>query len=242
MLEINSINSLNTNKDTFIKGTLYIVATPIGNMGDITIRALETLKTVDLILSEDTRETTKLLNHYQIEKSQISYRDQNHTRVYERILEMLKTGGNIALVSDSGTPLISDPGFKLVSELIKDGIKIESIPGPSAVIGSLIVSGLPTDKFVFIGFLPKKPNQQNIILKEYGNLDATLVIYESPFRVIKLLEQLKVSLGNRKICIVKDLTKMHESLIYGEIDTILTRQKEIKPKGEYILLVAKKDF
>lgn len=225
-----------------VTGILYIVATPIGNMGDITIRAIETLKTVDLILSEDTRETTKLLNHYQIEKSQISYRDQNHTRVYERILEMLKNGGKVALVSDSGTPLISDPGFKLVSELIKDGIKIESIPGPSAVIGSLTVSGLPTDKFVFIGFLPKKPNQQDTLLKEYGNLEATLIIYESPFRVVKLLEQIKTSLGNRKVCIVKDLTKMHESLIYGEIDTILTRQKEIKPKGEYIILVAKKDF
>jgi 16S rRNA (cytidine1402-2'-O)-methyltransferase len=224
------------------KGKLYVVATPIGNMGDITIRALETLKNVDLILSEDTRETTKLLQHYEIQKSQISYRDQNHIRVFSNILETLESGKNIALVSDSGTPLISDPGFKLVQDLIAKGIKIESIPGPSAVIGALTVSGLPTDKFTFIGFLPKKSGQQDKLLKEYGALESTLVIYESPYRVVKLLEQLKTSLGNRKVCIVKDLTKLYENLIYGEIDAILTDRTSIKPKGEYIILVAKKDF
>jgi len=224
------------------KGKLYVVATPIGNMGDITIRALETLKSVDLILSEDTRETTKLLQHYEIQKSQISYRDQNHIRVFSNILETLESGKDIALVSDSGTPLISDPGFKLVQDLIAKGIKIESIPGPSAVIGALTVSGLPTDKFTFIGFLPKKSGQQDKLLKEYGALESTLVIYESPYRVVKLLEQLKTSLGNRKVCIVKDLTKLYENLIYGEIDAILTDRTSIKPKGEYIILVAKKDF
>jgi len=223
-------------------GKLYIVATPIGNMADITIRALDTLKSVDLIISEDTRETSKLLNHYQIEKSQISYRDQNHNRVYSTILETLQSGKSIALVSDSGTPLISDPGYKLVNELIKEGIKIDAIPGPSAVIGSLVVSGLPTDKFTFIGFMPKKPGQQDKMLQEYGALDSTLIIYESPYRVVKLLEQIKTSLGNRKICVVKDLTKMYENLIYGEINDILERSKDIKEKGEYIVLVAKKDF
>lgn len=223
-------------------GKLYIVATPIGNMADITIRALDILKTVDLIISEDTRETSKLLKHYQIEKSQISYRDQNHTRVYDNILELLKSGRNIALVSDSGTPLISDPGYKLVSELIKEGIKIDAIPGASAVISSLVVSGLPTDKFTFIGFMPKKSGQQDKILTEYGALESTLIIYESPYRVIKLLEQIKTTLGNRKVCVVKDITKMYENLIYGEIEDILSRSKDIKEKGEYIVLVAKKDF
>lgn len=224
------------------QGKLYIVSTPIGNMGDITIRALDVLKNVDLILSEDTRETTKLLQHYGIEKSQISYRDQNHIRVFNTILEDLKSGKNIALVSDSGTPLISDPGFKLVQELVENGIKIDSIPGPSAVIGALTVSGLPTDKFTFLGFLPKKTGQQEKLLKEYGTTESTLVIYESPFRVVKLLEQIQRVLGNRKICVVKDLTKMYESLIYGEINDILTNRTNIKPKGEYIVLVAKENF
>jgi len=224
------------------EGKLYIVSTPIGNMGDITIRALDILKSVDLILSEDTRETSKLLQHYNIENSQISYRDQNHIRVFNNILETLESGKNIALVSDSGTPLISDPGFKLVQELIEKGIKVESIPGPSAVIGALTVSGLPTDKFTFLGFLPKKAGQQEKILKEYGNTESTLVIYESPYRVVKLLEQIQSVLGNRKVCVVKDLTKMYETLIYGEISDILTSRTSIKPKGEYIVLVAKENF
>ena len=224
------------------QGKLYVVATPIGNMGDITIRALEILKSVDLILSEDTRETSKLLKYYKIQNSQISYRDQNHTRVFDNILETLKSGKNMALVSDSGTPLVSDPGFKLIHELVEKGIKIESIPGPSAVISALTVSGLPTDKFTFVGFLPKKPGQQEKILKEYGNLESTLVIYESPYRVVKLLEQIQRTLGNRKICVVKDLTKMYEHLIYGEINDILTDRTSIKPKGEYVILVAKETF
>lgn len=224
------------------KGKLFIVSTPIGNMGDITLRAIETLKNVDLILSEDTRETSKLLQHFEIQKSQISYRDQNHYRVFETILKNLEEGKNIALVSDSGTPLISDPGFKLVQDLIAANIKIESIPGPSAVISALTVSGLPTDKFTFIGFLPKKSGQQDKILQSYGNLESTLIIYESPYRVVKLLEQIHQSLGNRKVCIVKDITKLYESLIYGQIEDILANRTNIKAKGEYIVLVAKSDY
>lgn len=224
------------------KGKLYIVATPIGNMGDITLRALDTLKNVDLILSEDTRETSKLLQHYQIQNSQISYRDQNHQRVFQTILNNLEEGKNIALVSDSGTPLISDPGFKLVQDLIAKDIQIESIPGPSAVIGALSISGLPTDKFTFLGFLPKKPGQQEKLLKEYGSTESTLVIYESPFRVVKLLEMIQKTLGNRKVCVAKDLTKLYQSLIYGHINDILVNRTNIKPKGEYVILVAKENY
>ena len=161
-----------------MNGKLYLIATPIGNMDDISARALKALADVDYILSEDTRETQKLLTFYQISKPQISYRDQNHERVLNQIFGLLESGLNVALVSDRGTPLISDPGFKLVRELISKGIKIESIPGPSAVIDSLILSGLPTDKFTFLGFLPKTKSQIIKQLKDYGSLDATLIIFE----------------------------------------------------------------
>lgn len=224
-------------------GKLYIVATPIGNLKDITFRAIEVLKEVDYILSEDTRETDKLLKYYDINnKSQIAYRDQNHTQVYLKILDILLKGNNLALISDSGTPLISDPGFKLVSGLIKENIQIISIPGPSAVISSLVAAGLPTDRFSFIGFLPKKDAQRKKVLAEYKNLDSTLIIYESPFRMTKLLTEIEEVLGNRKICIANELTKIHERLIYGEITSILANQVHIFNKGEFVVLIAKEGF
>ena len=140
-------------------GTLYIISGPIGNLQDITLRAIETLKNVDWILSEDTRETAKLLTQFNIQKPQLSYRDQNHLKSLPEIVKLLEEGSNLALLSDSGTPLISDPGFKLVREVLHRGFKVSTIPGPSAVIAALSISGLPTDKFVFLGFLPKGPNQ-----------------------------------------------------------------------------------
>jgi 16S rRNA (cytidine1402-2'-O)-methyltransferase len=224
------------------KGTLYIISTPIGNMSDITLRALDVLKEVQLILSEDTRETSKILQKYGINKPQISYRDQNHKRVISGIIDVLEGGQSAALVSDSGTPLISDPGFKLVEDVIKKGIEVQSVPGPSAVISALVVSGLPTDKFSFVGFLPKSSGQIEKILKTYGALDSTLIIYESPNRLLKLLEKISTTLGNRQVCVAGEITKMHEKTIRGKVEDVARIIKNFPPKGEYVVLVAKENY
>ena len=223
-------------------GKFYIVASPIGNLEDITIRALALLKSVDLIISEDTRETTKLLNRYDIQKSQISYRDQNHDKVVQKIVDLLESGSDIALISDSGTPLISDPGFKLVQQLIKRGIGLISIPGPSAPISALVVSGLPTDKFAFIGFLPKKKTKRHNILKKYGQFDATLTIFESPYRIEQLISDIYEILGDRAICIVNEQTKKFERIHRGYAQTFVNGEQSIKTKGEFVVLVAKEGF
>lgn len=219
-------------------GKLFLVATPIGNMDDISARALRTLAEVDYILSEDTRETQKLLNYFNIQKHQISYRDQNHTRVFKEIQNFLESGLNIALVSDRGTPLISDPGYKLVRDLIELGVKIESIPGPSSIIDALVLSGLPTDKFVFLGFLPRSKSQIEKILKEYGELDATLIIFESPFRVESLLDILFEVLGSRDVAVCKELTKLHEEIYRFNLGT--RKGQGIDLRGEFVICVSKK--
>lgn len=222
------------------KGQLFVVATPIGNLKDTTKRAVEVLKTVDLILSEDTRETKKLLDAYGLTTNQISYRDQNHKKVMPRILDLLKTGNDLALVSDSGTPLISDPGFKLVQEVINADFDVMTIPGPSAVIAALSVSGLPTDKFIFLGFLPKGRGQRATILKKYGELDATLVIYESPYRLGKLLNDITSSLGNRYVAMSGEMTKIHEKCIRGFAEDLA--QLTTGNKGEFVVMVAKEGY
>ena len=221
---------------------LYVVSTPIGNLQDITLRALEVLKNVDLILSEDTRETAKILSKWDIKTTQISYRDQNHKKVISHIKDLLKSGKDLCLVSDSGTPLISDPGFKLVQELKKNRVPIISIPGPSAVIAALSVSGLPTDNFSFIGFLPKKLNQRKSILQEFGKLPTTIVIYESPYRVRELLNEIYQELGNRTVCLAKDLTKMYEEVRTAPLENFIKNPEETKEKGEYVVLVAKENY
>lgn len=200
------------------------------------------LKSVDLILSEDTRETDKVLKKYEITKPQLSYRDQNHSQVYPRIVQSLENGQNLALISDSGTPLISDPGYKLIRDLIKKGISVQSIPGPSAVISALVSSGFPTDKFSFLGFLPKTKNDRTKLLKSYGEQDATLVIYESPFRIIKLLEEINESLGDRYVCLANEITKVYEKFITGKASQLLTDLSKTKLRGEFVVLVAKKGF
>ena len=220
-------------------GSLYIIAGPIGNLEDITLRALNVLKTLDYLLSEDTRETDKILSKFNLKVPQISYRDQIHTKIYPKVVEMLENGKNVGLMTDSGTPLISDPGYKLVSELRNLGFNIISIPGPSSVIAALSVSGLPTDKFSFLGFLPKKENQRKKILINYGAMDTTLTIFESPYRIIKLISEIKETLGNRRICIIKDLTKLFENVITGKINDIDKEINNLPQKGEYIILIAK---
>jgi len=220
-----------------MQGKLYIVASPIGNMEDISYRAVATLKSVSFIISEDTRETLKILNHFEISKPQISYRDQNHNQVLNKILDILKDGLDVALLSDRGTPLISDPGFKLVREVITNGYSVESIPGPSAVISSLVVSGLPTDKFIFLGFLPKSESQRLKMLEKYGKLECTLILFESPFRIIKLLEEIKVALGSRDVVVAKELTKMHEEVYRFNIRDFESQKLDLR--GEFVVLIGK---
>lgn len=224
------------------KGKLYIIATPIGNLSDISLRAIEVLKDVDMVLSEDTRETDKVLKKYEITKPQLSYRDQNHNYVFPRILESLETGLSLALVSDSGTPLISDPGYKLVRDLIKNGIEIVSVPGPCAAITALTTSGFPTDKFVFLGFLPKSGGDRSKTLSIYSKLDATLVLYESPFRVGKLLKEIRSNIGERYVCLANEITKVHEKNSRGNVSLLIEAFEGKRLKGEYVVLVAKEGF
>lgn len=222
-----------------MKGKLYIVSTPIGNLGDLTFRAKEILESVSFVLAEDTRVTKKLVDHYSIDCQLISYRDQNHNKVVDKVIEKLDLGLDIALVSDAGTPSIADPGYKLVSELKEKGFDVLSIPGPSAVIAALSVSGLPTDKFCFLGFLPKSGKKRGDILVEYGKLDATLIIYESPNRVVKLLEQINRALGDRKVSVANDLTKVYEEVLVGSVSEVVGELGEDGLKGEYVVLVGK---
>lgn len=225
-----------------IKGKLFIVATPIGNMSDITLRALEILKEVSLVVSEDTRETDKILKKYDIQKAQLSYRDQNHDFMLPKIIETLEQGNSVALISDSGTPVISDPGYKLVRDLVKKAFEIVSIPGPTALISALVSSGFPTDKFSFLGFLPKSKNDRKKILHKYGEMDATVIIYESPFRISKLLEEINETLGDRTVCLASELTKMHEKFIRDKVSKLASELKGQKLKGEFVVLIAKEGF
>ncbi|MBI2414632.1 16S rRNA (cytidine(1402)-2'-O)-methyltransferase [candidate division WWE3 bacterium] len=222
------------------RGALYVVSTPIGNLTDITLRAIEVLKSVDIVLSEDTRETKKVFDKYEIKTHQRSYRDQNHDSIINDIIKMLEEGVNLALVTDSGTPVISDPGFKLVARLLSENFKVISIPGPSAVISALSISGLPSDKFTFIGFLPKSKLHRKEILQQYGKLDSTIIIYESPFRIVHLLEEINTALGNRFVCVARELTKIFEEVLRGRVADLL--QRKIKEKGEFVVLIAKEGF
>lgn len=218
---------------------LYVVATPIGNLDDITYRAVSVLKTADTVFSEDTRQTKKLFDRYQIATPLKSYRDQNHERALTEILDILHQAKTVALVSDSGTPLISDPGYKLVRSVVDAGYFVIPIPGPSAVVASLSASGLPTDKFTFVGFLPKSHGKRAEILQEFGKLDATLVIYESPYRVVKLLQEILDTLGDREVCLAGEITKLFEKFERGRTSQLITKMLTQKIRGEYTVLVSK---
>jgi len=224
-----------------VKGKLYVVATPIGNLSDITFRAVNILKKVPFILAEDTRESQKLLDKYEIKGQLVSYRDENHDRVLEKILEKLDMGLNLALVSDSGTPLISDPGYKLIRHLRENGYEVTSVPGPSALVSALSVSGLPTDRFVFFGFLPKSKTKREKIISEYKDLHNTLIFYESPKRLLKFLDTLLEVLGDVNIFLAKDISKLREEYFYGtvtEVKEVLDEKDFInKPHGEFVCVV-----
>lgn len=223
------------------KGKLYVVATPIGNLGDITLRAIEILKGVPFVLAEDTRESIKLLKRYDIPTQLISYRDQNHERMIGKIREKLDMGLNLALISDCGTPLISDPGFKLVRELKQDGYVVESIPGPSAIIAALSISGLPTDRFSFLGFLPKSDKKRVEILNMYLRLGSTVILYESPKRVLDLLNSIHSCSFESTVVLAKDLTKKREEVLSGSTDELIQILNErgfnISPHGEFVVMV-----
>lgn len=222
------------------KGKLYVVATPIGNLEDITLRAIRILKEVTFILSEDTRESKKLLDRYLIDTPLVSYRDQNHEKMICKILEKLDMGMNLALISDAGTPLISDPGFRLVKELLEKEYSVISIPGPSALTSAISISGLPTDKFVFLGFLPKSDERRKKLLKEYFHLENSIVIYESPKRLLRLLRLVFNEFGDREVFLAKDISKFREEIFKGNVSDILKeleeRDFEKNPHGEFVCI------
>jgi len=222
------------------KGTLYIVSTPIGNMEDITLRALRILKEVDLIAAEDTRRTGLLLKHFGIQVPLTSYFEGNELKKREFILAKLKEGENVALVSDAGTPGISDPGFRLIQLAIENQIPIVPIPGSSAVITALSVSGLPTDAFLFRGFLPHKSKKRRDLLKELENVRETLIFYESPHRISETLRDLLEILGDREIVLTRELTKVYEEIIRGKAGDILNQVGDRTLKGEITLVVSGK--
>jgi 16S rRNA (cytidine1402-2'-O)-methyltransferase len=224
-----------------MKGILYIVATPIGNLEDITFRAIRILKEVDIIACEDTRKTGLLLQKLKIpRKAQlISYYEENELKRIPQIVAYLKNGKNVALVSSAGTPTISDPGFKLVRECILQEIEIVSIPGSSAVLAALVVSGLPTDKFLFLGYLPKKIGKIKKLLENCRKLPftCTLIVFESPKRVIKLLKEIKEFFGDTEVVITNELTKMFEKTLRGKVTILLEIFKKEPLKGEITLLI-----
>ena len=218
-----------------MNGKLYLVATPIGNLEDITLRALRVLKEVDLIAAEDTRQTLKLLNHYEINKPLISYHRHNEETKSEILIEKLRNGENIALVSDAGTPGICDPGEEVIKKAIEDNIEVIPIPGACAMINALIVSGISTKEFEFLGFLPLNKKLRRQKLKEIENSSKTIIIYEAPHKMKTTLGDLKEILKDRKIVLARELTKIHEEFIRKSIDELLSEIDTIK--GEMILII-----
>ena len=218
---------------------LYIVATPIGNLKDITFRAIETLQSVDGIICEDTRRTSLLLNHYQIKKPLTALNDFNETGMIPQIMEKLAFQ-NLALVSDAGTPLISDPGYKLVRSCLENGIEVDSIPGPSSVITALVLSGLPLDKFLFLGYPPEKPGHRKDLLKSLyghpggGKLKVTYILFVAPHKLLGTLHDMQDIFGDIEVVLAKELTKIHQSVEKKKISEWLETSKN--PKGEYVLL------
>ncbi|MAG59399.1 16S rRNA (cytidine(1402)-2'-O)-methyltransferase [Candidatus Woesebacteria bacterium] len=216
---------------------LYIISTPIGNLEDITFRAIRTLGKADTILAEDTRSTQNLLKHYDIQnKKLISFFDGNEEKRIPEAIDLLKAGKDIVLVSESGTPLVSDPGYKLVRETIQSGIQVEAIPGPTAAIVALTVSGLPPDKFTFLGFLPKKEGKARKTLEELRPSQGTIILYESPYRVVKTLQLIKEVFGDIDIAAARELTKIHEEVRREKVSRSIDHFTKTKPKGEFVIL------
>lgn len=217
---------------------LYLVATPIGNLGDISLRALDTLRQVDLVASEDTRKTGLLLKHFEIKKPQLSFHEHNEHRAGERVIGLIEEGKTVALVTDAGTPGISDPGFTLVRRAIAAGVNVTVIPGASAFVGALVLSGLPVHGFTFRGFAPRKPGPRRRFLEVDKESPHTIILYESPHRLRALLEDAVEVFGDRPAALANDLTKMFESVRRGMLSELLLSLDEQAPRGEYTVVIA----
>ena len=221
-------------------GIVYVVSTPIGNLSDITFRAVEILKSVPLIAAEDTRKTKILLNHYDISTPLISYYEHNHFSRINKIIDHLQVGKDISVVTDAGTPGVSDPAYKLIREAITVGAKVESIPGASAVLAALISSGLPTDRFIFEGFLPpKKGRKKRLLVLEQET--ATIIFFENPKRIKRTLIDILESVGNRPAVVCRELTKLYEEIIRGTVEELLAYFSKHDVKGECVILIGKDD-
>ncbi|MDT4955822.1 MAG: rRNA (cytidine1402-2-O)-methyltransferase [Acidobacteriota bacterium] len=219
-------------------GTLYLVATPIGNLEDITQRALRVLREVDLIACEDTRHTRVLLNHYGIKTKMLSYHEHNERERAAELSELLAAGTSIAVVSDAGTPGINDPGFRLVNDAIRLGIRVVPVPGPTAFVAALIASGLPTDEFFFGGFLPARTTQRRARLLEVRSLNSTLIFYEAPHRIAQTLRDAREILGEREAAVARELTKLHEEIARGRLSGLAERfASDDAARGEMVLMI-----
>lgn len=221
-------------------GTLYIIATPIGNLDDFSQRAVETLKAADVVASEDTRIAHKLLGKFGIQASLISFFEHNEEKRIPELITQLEGGKTVALISDAGTPLISDPGYRLVREAAARDIRIVPVPGPSAVMAALSVAGLPTDRFTFVGFLARKPGKRKKDLTQLAELAHTLVIFESPYRLLKTLQDMAEIMGDRQVVVCRELTKKFEEIIRGTPRELIEKLSNRKIKGEITLVVAGK--
>ncbi|HXK49920.1 MAG TPA: 16S rRNA (cytidine(1402)-2'-O)-methyltransferase [Clostridiales bacterium] len=217
-------------------GRLYIVSVPIGNYGDMTVRAVETLKNADLVACEDTRKTGILLKHFGIEGKLFSYHDHNENFRTAQLVEKLLAGENVAVVSDAGTPCISDPGYRIVRAARENGIAVEGVPGACAAINALVVSGMPTDSFVFEGFLPHKKGR-NTKLKELFSEKKTIILYESVHRIEKLITELSEIMPDRRICVMREMTKIYEEHLNGLPGEVLAELKKKTPKGEFVIVI-----
>ena len=222
-------------------GTLYVVATPIGNLEDITHRALRILKEVELIACEDTRHTRKLLDHYGIKNKTVSYHEHNERERAIELLGILKAGRDVAIVSDAGTPGISDPGFRIVNEAAANEISVVPVPGPTAMIAALVASGMTTDEFFFAGFLPARSGERRTRFAELREIPATLIFYEAPHRIRATLRDAQAVLGNRQAAVARELTKIHEEIARGSLSELASRFDEgEKARGEFVLLIDRK--
>lgn len=222
-------------------GTLYLCATPIGNLEDITYRVLRTLKEVDLIAAEDTRNSIKLLNHFDIHTPMTSYHEYNKIEKAYQLVEQLRQGKNIALITDAGTPGISDPGEDLVRIALEEGIHVTSLPGAAACITALTMSGQPTRRFAFEAFLPREKKERTKILEELKTETRTIILYEAPHHLVATLEELREVLGNRSISLCRELTKKHEDIQKTTLDNVLLYFKDNEPRGEYVLVISGRD-
>ena len=223
-------------------GKIYLVPTPIGNLGDITLRALDVLKSVDLIAAEDTRQSLKLLNHFNIKKSLISYHKHNEQGKSEDLINRARNGENIAVISDAGTPGISDPGSVVLKKCIEEGIDIEVLPGATAFTTALIYSGLDTSTFIFKGFFPRENKEKREFVEDLKNRRETIIFYESPYRVVDTLNFLRESFGNRNIAVCRELTKLHEEIYRGNLEEAICYFNDNSPKGEFVLVLEGKSL